>query len=115
MINQVVVGLFDSKGEADNAAHRLVSEGIPQSAVSVSVLRETGPVPKTMEPELDTKRMNPFDWLFGALGDDYLDEITNGESVVMVEVKTDPEADAATSILGMFEPKRIDLVPSPSH
>lgn len=113
MTDRIVVGVFESKGEAENASHRLVSEGIPEQDVSVRVLRATGPVPHTMEPELKSIQIDPFFWFLGGLTDHYLDLITNGETAVCVEVRQDDQAEAAASILMMFEPQRVDVVTLP--
>jgi len=115
MLKRVVVGLFESKGEAENAGHRLVSEGIPKGDISVKMLRRTGPVPKTMEPELETLSLDPFFWFLGDLKEDYAGYITNGETAVVVEVPNDGQAAAARSILEMFEPERVDILTPAFH
>lgn len=113
MTNRIVVAVFESLGEAENASHRLLSEGVAEIDISVRLLRLKGPVPQTMEPELATIRIDPFFWFLGSLTDAYLQEISNGETAVSVETRDQHESDVAESVLRMFKPKRVDIVTPP--
>ena len=52
MASRIVVGLFQSEGIAEDARNRLVTEGVPSSAIALKVLQKIGPIPQVMEPEL---------------------------------------------------------------
>ena len=54
-----VVGLFESKGIAEDARNRLETEGVPASDISLKVLRERSPLPSTMEPEVEASFLSP--------------------------------------------------------
>jgi hypothetical protein len=68
-----------------------------------------------MEPELETLSLDPFFWFLGDLKEDYVGYITNGETAVVVEVPNDGQAEAARSILEMFDPERIDILTPAFH
>jgi hypothetical protein len=69
---------------AEHACGPLKLEGVPESDVRVEMLKEVGPIPRTMGPELETLLMDPFFWLLGVVGGDYAKFIRNGETVVCV-------------------------------
>ena len=50
MAAKIVVGIFESEGIAEDARHRLRSEGIPNGDIALKILKEIGPIPSTMEP-----------------------------------------------------------------
>ncbi len=109
--DRIVVGLYTTKGEAENASHRVVSEGTAEADVTVQVLRDTtDEAPKSMEPELTTLSLDPFFWFLGDLREDYAAHITNGETAVCVSVASADEAETVAGTLMMFEPKRVDIV-----
>lgn len=109
---RLVVGLYQTKGEAENAGHRVVSEGAGEDDVEIRVLSSKAPPPATMEPELDTLSLDPYFWFLGDLKDDYANEITNGETAVCVAVDSPEAAESVANVLMMFEPKRIDVIVS---
>ena len=111
MASLMVVGLFGSKGDADNAHHRLHTEGVAESAISEQVLHEISPPPHSMDAEFETLKADPFFWLLGNLRRDYARYIHNGETVVCVNVPSRQEADAIASILEMFEPVKVEYRP----
>jgi hypothetical protein len=107
-MSSIVVALYESKGEADNARHRLVSEGINEGDIGERVLHEVGPLPLTMEPEIVTMNADPFDNLFFDIRKSYEAYIKNGETALAVMVPDDEQAEAVESIMMMFEPVRVD-------
>ncbi len=109
----MVVGLFGSKGDADNARHRLVSEGVAEDAIAEHVLSETASPPHSMDAELSTLQADPFFWFMGNLRQDYARYIHNGETAVLVRVPSRLKAEAITALLGMFDPLRVDVHDEP--
>src|SRR5947207_16017172 len=61
MALKFVVGLFESKGIAEDAVNRLKYEGVPATNVFVLVMHETtAGVPAAMTPELAALEVDPF-------------------------------------------------------
>lgn len=109
MAGVTVVGLFGSKGGADNAYHRLQTEGIAASDMVEQVLSETSPPPATMEPEFQALSVDPFFWFMGDLTHDYAGYIRNGETVILVKAPTRRDATTIATILQLFDPLRVDF------
>lgn len=59
MAARLVIGLFESKGVGENARNRLKTEGVPASEIGLKMLSAIGPIPSTMEPELDAAFLSP--------------------------------------------------------
>ncbi len=89
----LMVGVFRSKSEADNARHRLVSEGIAKADI---IERIIGPEAVVTEPLTDDL-IRRYELI--PPGDDTL---------VAVRVPSIEQAEAVESIMMMFEPKQID-------
>ena len=53
MPHRFVIGLFQSKGIAEDAVHRLRYEGVPAEYISELLLHETAALPQAMEPEVE--------------------------------------------------------------
>jgi hypothetical protein len=49
---RLVIGLFHSSGIAEDAVHRLITEGVAPRDIAHRVLKEVGPIPPTLQPEL---------------------------------------------------------------
>ncbi len=109
MAEVMVVGLFGSKGGADNAHHRLHTEGVAERDIVEKVLSEISPPPHSMDAEFEMLKLDPFFWFMGDLRRDYAGYIRNGETVLCVKVPSRKEATAVASILRMFEPMRVDV------
>lgn len=109
MASVMVVGLFGSKGDADNAHHRLHTEGVAESAITEQVMHEISPPPRSMDAEFASLKADPFFWFLGDLRRDYARYIHNGETVVCVNVPSREEADAIADIMEMFEPVKVEL------
>ena len=107
MAEQIVAGLFQSRGIAEESAGRLRAEGVPQSELSVRVLREVGPVPATMEPELAALEVDPL--VFGNVRETFVDHFRNGETVVLVRTHGEAEVAAAISTLRQYAPVAVEV------
>jgi hypothetical protein len=59
MAARLVIGLFESEGIAEDACHRLKTEGVPPGDISLKVLSKIGPIPSTTEPELEAAFLSP--------------------------------------------------------
>ena len=60
MAARIVVGVFQSEGIAEDARNRLKTEGVPTGDLVLKVLKEIGPIPEVMEPELDAGFLGPM-------------------------------------------------------
>ncbi|HVH77462.1 MAG TPA: hypothetical protein VM755_21290 [Stellaceae bacterium] len=80
MVVQIVAGLFQSRGIAEEACGRLRAEGASESELSVRVLQEVGPMPPlaTMDPELAALEVAPL--VFGNVRKAFVHHIRNGET-----------------------------------
>jgi hypothetical protein len=108
MAAQIVVGLYESKGYAQDARNRLKTEGVPESDISLVVLHETGPVPSTMEPELAMMEADPL--ILGNVRETYARFIKNGETAVLVRAARDEDAQFATDVLSLFAPLVVEVL-----
>jgi hypothetical protein len=108
MAAEFVIGLFHSRGIAEDACNRLRTEGVPDRHVALRTLRATTEVPPVVDAELSALTVDPMIW--GNVRENYVDYISNGETVVMVRTETALEAEVATDVLKMFEPMLVELV-----
>src|SRR5215831_19186330 len=60
MAPRIVAGLFQSEGIAEDAYHRLKTEGVPAVDIGRKVLKEIGRPPERMEPELEAGFLGPL-------------------------------------------------------
>jgi hypothetical protein len=106
MAVEFIIGLFHSRGIAEDACNRLRTEGVPDRHVALRLLRETA-APEVVEGELAALTVDPMIW--GDVRANYVDYISNGETAVIVRTETDLEAEVATDVLKMFEPMVVEL------
>jgi hypothetical protein len=108
MATRLVIGLFQSSGIALDAYHRLRTEGVSASRLAHRVLKETGPVPEVMEPELQALQVDPM--VLGDARHTFARFIRNGETAVFVQAADDDEAEFAAGILKLYAPVAIEIV-----
>ena len=60
MAVQNIVGLFESQGFALDARNRLKTEGVPERLISLVVLHDIAPAPRTSDPELAALEADPL-------------------------------------------------------
>ncbi|HEY1795852.1 MAG TPA: hypothetical protein VGG57_07015 [Stellaceae bacterium] len=108
MAVEFVIGLYHSRGIAEDAVNRLRTEGVPDPHVALRMLRETTEVPPAVDAELSALTVDPMIW--GNVRENYVDYISNGETIVMVRTETDLEAEVAMDVLRMFEPMVVELL-----
>jgi hypothetical protein len=99
---KLVVGLFPAIGVALDAFHRLHTEGFPESRLAHRVLKEAGPVPLTVEAELQALQIDPM--VLGDARHTFAPLIHNGETAVFVQADDDAEAQSAADILTLYAP-----------
>ncbi|HTZ38284.1 MAG TPA: hypothetical protein VMB84_19830 [Stellaceae bacterium] len=106
----VVVGIFESKGYAQDARNRLRTEGVPEANMALTVLREVAPVPETTRPELAALSIDPL--ILGDVEKSFARFIRNGETAVLVQVADEGEAQFASDIMSLYAPLAIELLVS---
>jgi hypothetical protein len=108
MAEEIIVGLFESKGIAEDACNRLRTEGVPDRQVALKVLHDIGPVPQVVDAELAALTVDPLVW--GDVRDNYVNYIKNGETAVLVQALDPDEAELAVNVLRMFEPLVVEAL-----
>jgi hypothetical protein len=109
MAASIVVGVFQSEGTAEDARNRLKTEGVPDSDIVLKVLKEIGPIPEVMEPELDAGFLGPL--MLGNFRQDFAQHIRNGETLLCVQTPTDERIKLAVATLKQYAPIEIKVVP----
>jgi hypothetical protein len=110
MALKIVVGLFESEGIAEDARNRLRTEGIPASDLVLTVLKEIGPIPSVMEPELDASFLGPV--ILGNFRDSFAHYIRNGETLLCIQAPTDERVELAVDTLNQYAPIEVKVVPA---
>ena len=111
MASRIVAGLFQSAGIAEDACHRLKTEGVPAADISRKVLKEIGRPPETMEPELEAGFLGPL--LPGNFRQTFAPYIRNGETLVCVQAATDELVEMAVDVLKLYTPIEVRVFPAP--
>lgn len=109
MASRLVIGLFHSSGIAEDAVHRLITEGVSPREIAHRVLKETGPIPRVMEPELAALDVDPL--VLGNARASFAQYIRNGETAVFVRALTDEQVEFAADVLKLYVPITIEVVP----
>jgi hypothetical protein len=111
MALKFVVGLFESRGIAEDAVNRLKYESVPATNVFVLLMHETtAGVPAAMTPELAALEVDPF--VVGNVRETYAPFIHNGETAVFVRAHTEEEVDVAVATIRLYAPIKIKVVAS---
>jgi hypothetical protein len=108
MAHKFVVGLFASRGIAEDAVHRLKTEGVPAGNIALELLHPTAPVPQVVESELDALAVDPMVW--GDVQHTYARYIRNGETAVFVRAASEEEIEEAIDTIRQYAPMRIRVV-----
>lgn len=109
MASRLVVGLFHSSGIAEDAVHRLLTEGVAPRDIAHRVLKEVSPIPPTLEPELAALEVDPL--VLGNVREGFAQYIRNGETAVFVQALTDEQVELAVDTLKLYAPIKIEVVP----
>lgn len=109
MAHQFVVGLFESRGIAEDAFNRLKYEGVPADNISLLLLHQfASPVPAAMTPELEALSVDPL--VVGDVRETYAPFIRNGETALFVNAPSEAEVDFAADIIKLYAPIKIRVV-----
>jgi hypothetical protein len=108
MTTQTVVGLFESKGYAEDARNRLRTEGVPERDIAIVVLRDIDPVLSASEPELAALDVDPL--MLGNMRETFSRFIRNDETAVLVRAASDEEVQFATDVMALFDPLATEVL-----
>jgi hypothetical protein len=110
---RLVIGLFHSSGIAEDAVYRLITEGVAPQDIAHRVLKETGPIPLVLQPELAALELDPL--VIGNARESFARFIRNGETAVFVRALSDEQVGFATDVLKLYLPMTIEVVPLPER
>jgi hypothetical protein len=108
MATRLVIGLFQSSGIAEDAVHRLITEGVAPQDIAHRVLKEIGPVSALLQPELADLELDPL--VIGNARENFVRFIHNGETAVFVRALDDAQVEFATDVLKLYLPIAIEVV-----
>jgi hypothetical protein len=130
MADQIVVGMYESRGEADEARRRLIAEGVRDDRISIEgdaaasaspmppqdrfAMREVGaPLPQDRGVAFIARMFS------GALMDEvnigkYTEALRNGRCLLAVRVESDEKRQLAATILERGGPRVYSLPNAPS-
>jgi len=106
---RLVIGLYKSSGIAEDAVHRLITEGVAARDIAHRVLKEAGPIPPVLQPELAALDVDPL--VIGNARESLARFIRNGETAVLVRALDDEQVEFASGVLKLYLPIRIEVVP----
>jgi len=89
--------------------HRLITEGVAPRDIAHRVLKEVGPVPPTLQPELAALEVDPL--VIGSARQSFARFIRNGETAVFVRALSDEQVEFASDVLKLYLPITIEVVP----
>ena len=111
MPGDIVIGLYRTRGRAEDVRDRLVTEGVPAMDIELRELAHDTVIPPQATPQTMFSFM---DWLFGTdLPQRYGVHVTNGETAVSVRGRTDKEIVTATATMKLFAPLHVEVVTPP--
>jgi hypothetical protein len=103
-----VVGLFESKGIAEDAVNRLRYEGVPDGNILLVPIRETAPLPSAVSPAIEALSVDPL--VVGNVHETFAPFIRNGETAVFVRTQSEDEVDLAIGTIRQYAPIKIRVV-----
>ena len=125
----MVVGIYESRGEADAARARLIDEGVPEERICIEQRDTAGSVPMSPQDRVALQEVEPpperglagvVNRMFsGFVMDDanvahYADALHAGRSVVLVRVDSDERRRTASAILERGGPRVYPLPNAPT-
>ena len=103
-----VVGLFGSRGIAEDAINRLRYEGVPEGDIFPMLMRETAPLPAAVSPAIEALSVDPL--VVGNVRQTFAPFIRNGETAVFVHTHSEDEIDLAVGTIRLYAPIKIRVV-----
>ena len=108
MVPQFVVGLYESKGYAQDARNRLHTEGVPLRDISLVVIHDIAPLPADTQAELAALSVSPL--ILGDVEKTFASYIKNGETAVIVSAPTAVDVEFVSDILSLYDPLAIEVL-----
>jgi len=105
---QSVVGLYESRGFAQDARNRLRTEGVSERDIAMVVLHDNASVPRASGPELAMADADPL--VLGNVRETFARFIKNGETAVLVRAETEDAAQFAADVMALFAPLAIEVL-----
>ncbi len=106
MAEEMVVGLFEALGTAEDVRNRLIYEGVPGSDIELRVLRKVEPLPPSLDLEGHAFGIEPF--YRSKAWERYRLLIRNGETAVLVRVRSAEELETTANTMRQYAPIEID-------
>ncbi len=110
MVEQMVVGLFEAIGTAEDVRNRLIYEGVPASDIELRVLRKAEPLPPSMAAETHRFAIDPF--YSTTVWEKYRPLIRNGETAVLVRIRSAEEFETTANTMRQYAPIEVDRLSS---
>ena len=109
MAVKFVVGLFPSKGIAEDTCNRLRTEGVPARDIALLVLRQTAPTREveTVADELEALAVDPL--VIGNTSESFAPYVRNGETAVFVRAHSEADVELAAGTIRQYAPIRIEI------
>jgi hypothetical protein len=108
MAGQLVVGLYESRGSAQDAHNRLHTEGMEWSEMALVVIHDTAALPEHTREEESALLVSSL--VLGDVESAFAQHIKNGETAVIVSAPTAVDVEFATDILSLYEPLAIEVL-----
>lgn len=108
MAAQMVVGIFESQGLAQDARNRLRTEGVADADMALVVLREIAPLPASSREELAALSVDPL--VLGDVEKNFAHYIKNGETALLVRAASEADVQFATDVLALYAPVAIEIL-----
>lgn len=108
MAAQIVVGLYESKGYAQDARNRLHTEGVPLADTMLIVLHDIDPPPSYLQSELAALSVDPL--ILGDVEKSFARFIRNGETALMVRAAGDSDVTFVSDIMSLYAPMTIEVM-----
>lgn len=105
MAERLVIGLFETRGTAEDAANRLRTAGVPPGEIALLMLHDVAPMPTYVEPTLAALEVDPLVW--GNVRETFAPYVSNGETALFVHTLDEAEVDAAVSTIKQYAPMQI--------
>jgi len=130
MAEQIVVGMYDSRRDAEEAKARLIAEGVSEDRIGIEEGSAPGEAPLRPEDRVAMHEVEPLPddrgvsgfvgrMFSGALMDDanivkYTEALRNGRTILAVRVESDEKRRTASTILELGGPRVYSLPNAPT-
>jgi hypothetical protein len=108
MAAQIVVGIFEARGDAQDARNRLRTEGVADSDMWLVVLREFAPPPEAIKSEVAALSFDPL--ILGDVEKTFAPYTRNGETAVLVRAATGADVQFAADVMALYAPIAVEIL-----